>query len=283
MLIEDKVFINKVKSAGKDINEYIEEKRKKFSTAVYDHIDLNKEGIKNLKSIYNKYTKMYYTSTKKLFEIYNSIQEFRNPDDMIYDICDEKVFKPSKLERFEEKQIYNRTLIIGWVGNSVHSGQGDVDLKGFNTIIKPVVDELKIEGYNIEGHYADRKVKWRLEDEMVKYYSEIDVCICASIHEGTPRPVLEAMCCGVPIISTDVGIVSEAFGTKQREFIIGDREDGKNDIDVRKLLKEKITELYNNRKMFKELSEENLTSIIEFDGGKTIKKFEEFFNKCLEQ
>lgn len=281
LLLEDNVFINKVKATGKNIDEYIKEKRNKFSTAVYDYIDLDEEGINNLKCIYNEYTKMYYTSTKKLFEIYNSIEEFKNPDEMIHDICDEKVFKPNKLERFEENQICNRTLVIGWVGNSVHSGQQEVDLKGFNTIIKPVIDELIVEGYNIKGHYADRKVKWRLEDEMVEYYSEIDLCICASIHEGTPRPVLEAMLCGVPLISTDVGIVSEAFGKKQSEFIIGDRENGKNDIYIKNMLKQKIIELYNDRKKIKELSEENLVSIAQFDGGKTIKKFEEFFEKCL--
>lgn len=163
----------------------------------------------------------------------------------------------------------------------MHSGQKDIDLKGFNTIVKPIIQELREEKYNIEGHYADRNEIWRKEEEMPQYYSEIDLCICASIHEGTPRPVLEAMYCGVPIISTDVGIVSEALGKKQKEFIVGDRENGKNDEEIKKILKQKIIELYNNREKFKELSEENLKSMVEFDGGKTIKAFEQFFDKCL--
>ena len=105
--------------------------------------------------------------------------------------------------------------------------------------------------------------------------------VCASVHEGTPRPVLESMYSGIPIISTDVGIVQEAFGNKQKSFIIGDRENGKNDENIRIVLKEKIIELYNNRELFKELSKENLKSIVDFDGGKTIKDFEKFFDKCL--
>jgi len=224
---------------------------------------------------------MYYTSTEKLFKIYKEIKEFKKPDSMIHDICDEEIFKPINLERFEYNNIKDRTIVIGWVGNSVHNDEKDVDLKGFHTIIKPVIEELNEEGYDIKGYFADRKQRWRTTLEMPEYYSQIDICLCASVHEGTPRPVLESMYSGIPIISTDVGIISEAFGNKQRDFIIGDRENGKNDESIRKCLKEKIIELYNNRGLFKELSKENLKSITEFDGGKTIKDFEIFFDKCL--
>ena len=281
LLIETDTFKQKVEASGKNINEYISEKRNKFSTAVYDHIDLDPKGIQEHKSIYNKYTKMYYTATKKLFDIYNSISEFKKPDFMIHDICDNEIYIPINLERFEYDNIKNRPIIIGWVGNSIHNDEKNIDLKGFRTIVKPVITELINEGYNIKGHYADRNEKWRLEKEMVEYYSEIDLCLCTSIHEGTPRPILESMCCGIPIISTDVGIVSEALGQKQKDFIIGNRENGKNDEEIKNNLKQKIIELYNNRQKFKELSEENLKSINEYDGGKIIKDFEYFFDKCL--
>lgn len=281
LLMKTKVFCDKVKNNNIDVEEYIENKKMKLSTAVYDHIDLNPNGIIKLSPIHNKYTKMYYTSTQKLFDIYSSIEKLKKPDAIVHDICDEKIFKPFNLERFDYNKIKNRPLVIGWVGNSIHSGQEDVDLKGFNTIIKPVIQELKKENYNIEEHYADRNEKWRLEKEMPQYYSEIDLCLCASIHEGTPRPVLESMYCGVPIISTDVGLVSEALGLKEKEFIIGDRENGLRDEEIKKILKEKIIELYNNREKLKELSQENLKSIVEFDGGKTIKEFEKFFDKFL--
>lgn len=283
LLLQTDTFREKVELSGRNLEEYINEKRSKFTTAVNDHIDLTPQGIKNLKAIYNEYTKTYYTSSKKLFNIYNSINEFSKPSTMIHDICDEEIFKPCNLERFKYRQIKDRSIVIGWVGNSVHSGQKEVDLKGFHTIIKPVIQELKKDGYNIKEHYADRNLKWRSKHEMQEYYSEIDMCLCTSIHEGTPLPVLEAMYCGVPIISTDVGIVSEAFGIKQKEFIIGDREDGKNDVNVKNILKEKIIELYNNRNVFEELSKENLESIVEYDGGKAIKKFEDFFDMCLEK
>lgn len=282
LLMGTYIFKTKVEKSGKSLEEYIEEKKNKFSTAVYDYIDLNPEGILEHTPIFNTYTKKYYTSTSELFDIYSSIEEFKKPDAMVHDICDKDSFAPLNLDRFDYDKINNREIVVGWVGNSVHNDEKEVDLKGFNSILKPVIEELQNEGYNIRGFYADRRDKWRTMEEMPEYYSQIDMCICTSIHEGTPRPILESMYSGVPIISTAVGIVPEAFGEKQKGFIIGNRENGNNDLEVRNKLKEKIIYLYNNRELFKELSSENIKSIEEFDGGKTIIAFEKFFDECLE-
>lgn len=281
LLMGTKIFKQKVENSGITLKEYIQSKKNKFSTSVYDYMDINKEEIEEYSPIYNEYTKMYYTATKKLFEIYSSIPEFKKPDSMIHDICDNELFKPINLDRFDYNSIKDREIVVGWVGNSVHSGENEVDLKGFRTIIKPVINELQQEGYNIKENYADRNDIWRDASEMPDYYSTIDICLCASIHEGTPRPILEAMYSGIPVISTDVGIVAEALGKKQHEFIIGSRENGKNDEQIKRNLKEKIIYLYNNRELFKELSNENLVSIQNFDGGKTIRAFDKFFEQFL--
>lgn len=282
LLIGTDSFKEKVEKNGYNLEEYIYVMKNKFSTAIYDYMDIDEEGIKEHTPIFNKYTKLYYTATKKLFNIYNTINEYKKPFSMVHDICDETMYLPKNLNRFDYQNINNRDIVIGWVGNSVHSGEQGVDLKGFRSILKPVVDELISEGYHFKEHYADRNVVWKSAEEMPDYYNEIDVCICASVHEGTPRPVLESMHSGVPIISTDVGIVPEAFGELQKEFNIGDRDNGNNDEQVRKNLKEKLIKLHNNRELFKLLSEENIKSIEVFDGGKTIKAFEKFFDKCLE-
>ncbi len=281
LLMGTEVFKNKVEASGKKVKDYIAEKKRKFSTSVNDHIDLDPKGIQTLMPIYNEYVKMYYTSNQKLFDIYSSINEFKKPEAMLHDLCDGEIFKPIHLERLKYNNINNRIITIGWVGNSIHSDQGESDLKGFHTIIKPVIQELQHEGYHIKGYYADRNEKWRLREEMPQYYSEIDVCLCTSMHEGTPLPILEAMYCGIPIISTDVGIVNEALGKKQKDFVIGDRQGGKNDRQIQRRLKEKIIQLYNNRQLFQELSEENLNSINKFYNGKIIEGYKNFFDKCL--
>lgn len=77
-------------------------------------------------------------------------------------------------------------------------------------------------------------------------------------------------------------LLEKRFGEKQKEFIIGDRELGKNDENIRLMLKQKIIELYNNRKMLKLLSDENQRSVVEYDGGKILKEYEDYFDKCME-
>ena len=276
---ENPVFHEKASKVYPDVEKYIQEMSKKISTCVYDYFFLEPEELPIYQNIFNRYSSHYYVCTEELFQKYSAIESYRKPETTIFDVCDWEAYRPANLERFDKT---DRPLVVGWVGNSLRK-INDVDLKGFHTIIKPAIQELKAEGYNIEEHYADKNEKQRTQEEMPQYYSEIDVCICASIHEGTPRPVMEGMSCGVPMISTDVGIVRNAFGKKQSEFIIGSRQNGKNDEAVKQALKEKLIELCNHKELLKELSEENQKSIVEYDGGKLPAQFKEYFLKCLNQ
>lgn len=76
-------------------------------------------------------------------------------------------------------------------------------------------------------------------------------------------------------------LLQKLFGEKQKEFIIGDRELGKNDEGIRMVLKQKIIDLYNNREMLKVLSDENQKSVELYDGGKILKEYEDYFDKCM--
>ena len=81
------------------------------------------------------------------------------------------------------------------------------------------------------------------------------------------------MASGVPIISTDVGIVRDAFGKKQREFILEERS--------KEQLKSKIIKLLESKEKFKELSQENLKQIEDWTWEKKCNQFREFFLKNL--
>lgn len=211
---ETDIFKSKVEASGNNYSEYVNKMISKISTGAYDFLGLFGEGVEDFINAINNYCSNYCVTSKKLYDAYLNNNEFKNPTAIVHDICNFERFKPINLQRFENQ---NRELVIGWVGNSLRKVDG-IDLKGFHTIIKPVIQELIEEGYNIKEHYADRNEKWRTPEEMPDYYSEIDLCLCTSIHEGTPLPILEAMSCGVPVITTDVGIVREALRRKTKRI-----------------------------------------------------------------
>ncbi len=240
-----------------------------ISTAVYDHLFLDSQQYKT-KKIFNLCPN-YYVSSNMLFEIYNHLNIKYKPKYVITDGVDLNDFYPINLKRFEE--IQNRKIVIGWVGNSEWK-QKIEDFKGVNTILKPAIEELQQEGYPIEMFFADRKERMIPHDQMVNYYAKIDVLVCASKCEGTPNPVLEAMACGVPIISTNVGIVPNALGVKQQNYILKERS--------KECMKDTLIQFINNKKNIQELSQENLKQIKNWEWKKICKKFEKFFDDLFE-
>ena len=271
-------FKNKLIEKNIDYNRYIDIFSSKITTAVYDHMFFFFYKIEEYKDVFNKFSRKYYTSSKKLYDIYNKIDKYQKPTTTIIDTFDSDIFYPINLERFEN--IENRPLIIGWVGNSGWNSKdgSNIDYKGLRTILNPVIDELISEGYNIKRDFADRQIKAIPNEEMANYYKNIDIYITCSYQEGTPRPVLEALACGVPIIATDVGIVPEVLGTVQSQFIIGDRTVISDDI-IRKNLKDCIKKLYKDRSLLKELSDENITRSRKFDSSNYKKIYYDFFFK----
>lgn len=246
------------------MNKYVLNKR--ITTSVYDHLYLDNLDFTNF--IFSR-CKNYSVSSNLLKDIYDKQTEIiKKPAEVITDGVDLEKFKPINLERFSD----HKELVVGWVGNSAWSQQIE-DFKGFNTIIKPALEELKSEGYKIEGYFADRQERMIPHEDMPEYYSKLDVCLCASKIEGTPNPVLEAMACGVPVISTNVGIVKDAFGENQKQFII--------DRTIEEL-KSKLIKLYNDRDLLKKLSEENIDQIKDWDWKIKVRKFKEFFDANLE-
>lgn len=242
-----------------------------ISISVYDHMILNKEVFSRTQCIF-KYTKYYTVSSNKLNETYSNIEGIKKPNRVITDGVDLQKFCPTNLEKFNN--IENRKLIIGWVGNSkAIDSENDDDIKGVRKIIIPCINELIEEGYPLEMKFADGSIEKIPHSEMPNYYNSIDLYICMSKHEGTPNPVLEAMASGIPVISTDVGIVPDAFGGKQKEFVLEERS--------KEQLRTKIINLIENKELFKILSKENLKQIKDWEWKKKCQEFKEYFDVCL--
>jgi glycosyltransferase involved in cell wall biosynthesis len=55
---------------------------------------------------------------------------------------------------------------------------------------------------------------------MLDFYHSLDVYVCASRSEGTPNPCLEAMACGLPVITTRVGNMPELIRDGENGYLV---------------------------------------------------------------
>lgn len=282
---EKEEFKQKVVEKYGNYEGYIKRIVSKISTGVYDH--LYEEDI-DFNSKFTKYCNSYVVSSKKLFDIYSNLGDIKKPTAIIGDSFEREKFFPSNMKRFDFERENDERLVIGWVGNSAwnekqkDSNGNTIDFKGFHTVLKPVVEELQNEGYNIEMKCADKAVKQIENDDMCEYYSHIHIYICVSYKEGTPKPLLEAMGCAVPVITTDVGVAEDALGPEQKQYILSQRKIGENEEQIRQQLKEKIKYLYCNRNELRKLSEENYEFSKKYEIESMKRKYETYFETFLE-
>lgn len=263
------LFVVRNKQKHKEIIEALLSMKLSFS--VYDHSILGDDETKDFTILFKYLADSYVVSSERLFQIYSRLPGYSKPFGIIEDGVDLRKFYPLNTERLSDG---NRTLVVGWVGNSKWGLDIDgIDHKGLHTIIKPAVRQLQREGYRIEGRFVDRNVRQIPYDKMVDYYNSIDIYLCASDAEGTPNPVLEAMACGVPIITTDVGIVPQLFGPEQKKLIL----------NVRSVhaLKESVVELINNPERRMLLSCENIEQIKGWTREAESGKWDAFFTHLL--
>jgi glycosyltransferase involved in cell wall biosynthesis len=89
---------------------------------------------------------------------------------------------------------------VGWCGNVAI---GDGTYKGLD-LIKAAAERV---GVPLVVQDFEKKVP---HHEMPgQFYGHISAYICASMAEGTPNPVFEALACGRPVITTRVGLTDQ--------------------------------------------------------------------------
>jgi len=99
--------------------------------------------------------------------------------------------KSSILTVWPSQQFYRSHLNIGVCGRDYKSGRKRMDW----------VDELRaIPGVLVIT--TDGKIPWL---DMPGYYDSLDYLVVISENEGGPKPVVEALARGVPVIAPDVG------------------------------------------------------------------------------
>lgn len=68
---------------------------------------------------------------------------------------------------------------------------------------------------------ADRTIFAGHAEDVLPYYRAMDVFVMSSATEQTPNALLEAMACGLPVLSTDVGDCAELLGHNREPVIVG--------------------------------------------------------------
>jgi glycosyltransferase involved in cell wall biosynthesis len=118
----------------------------------------------------------------------------------------EAVFKPGQTRDRKRK------FRVGWVGRIDKPCYRQ--LKGYDIVLNALRGlELKLDIRTYKEHYVPR-------EKMVQFYQGLDCFICSSQSEHIPLPILEAAACGIPIITTNVGIVPELIQHKKNGIIV---------------------------------------------------------------
>jgi glycosyltransferase involved in cell wall biosynthesis len=100
---------------------------------------------------------------------------------------DDNFFKPNKIE--------HEGFVVGFAGRLSVIKRPEI----LNALKYPVVKQCE---WGPEFFVPDRSL-----EPMRKFYNSIDVLVLVSKTEAMPRVVMEAMACGVPVVSTNVGSI----------------------------------------------------------------------------
>jgi len=168
------------------------------------------------------------------------------------------------LEKYKPIDDIFKTTPIGFIGRIVKWKRWDVIQKAAHTVGLKTVGCGYIENkqnYNIHNLSEGTDFEFFIfvkERDMTKFYSMMEVFICLSepnIEVG-PLPVMEAMSCGVPVISTKVGWAVDHCTHGENIWFVDEKDIG----DLPKIIKE----VYHN---------EELREKLKLNASKLIKNF----------
>ncbi|MHC4622304.1 MAG: FkbM family methyltransferase, partial [Planctomycetota bacterium] len=163
----------------------------------------------------------------------------------------------------EDKKEYE-TLRVGWAGSLTNNK----DVRGYHDFIVPAVESIE----GVELLTAAREDKWRDQEEMREFYRSLDVYICASRAEGTPNTCLEAAACGVPLLTTRVGNMTQLIKPGVNgSFIERDIQD----------IVEKLIVLRDNRQLRETLGVSMLETIKSWDWCRQAQNYRKMFDALL--
>jgi len=101
-------------------------------------------------------------------------------------------------EIFAPRPVKHKGFQVGWVGHANWEYKRTYLLDQIDFVVRMKAD-----------WGAKYFVKDRPFNHMADFYNRCDAYICVSKQEGIPQPILESAGCGLPILSTNVGGISD--------------------------------------------------------------------------
>lgn len=108
------------------------------------------------------------------------------------------------------------------------------------------------------------------EEELLKYYRNSSLFVLPSVSEGMPLVVLEAMACGLPVVTTDVSGVRDVV-TRESGRIVPKRDSA--------ALANAILEIFSDKSLMKKMSKKARERAEEFSWERIAKKTLEVYEK----
>ena len=197
-----------------------------------------------------------------------SIISFQNYYQLYYPI-DETVFCPGE----ERKNCKNDEITLFANVNSI----GD-PRKGFNYLLAVLLNldkrlskkvrflclsNKKYQNFNFKNINFEEFVFCKNINDLVSLYRRTDIFLCASIEDSAPMMLQEALLCGVPAISFDVGVGKQFIEDGKQGFVVP-----RYDI---KAFSEKLFEMIENRPSYIQNSNEIHEHMVAICGKESVK------------
>jgi glycosyltransferase involved in cell wall biosynthesis len=201
-------------------------------------------------------TKILNISSKFLFKISDKIVVYSR-----------RIIHERKLENYEQKiivghehflnlklfkiktQIDKRKNLIGYIGALA-------EIKGIENFIQAIPEILteknnfkfiligdgplmdKIKEFRDANHLQENIILtgWINHNDLPRYLNEFKLLILPSYTEGLPNVILEAMACGTPVITTNVGAIPDIIQDEHTGFIMDDNSEETIRINITRAL-----------------------------------------------
>lgn len=122
-------------------------------------------------------------------------------------------------------------------------------------IIKEISQKIYADRILFLGNIPNMKIE--------EIYKTADIFIQPTYAEGFPRTLIEAMACGLPVVTTNAGGIKDILGDEQKNFMV--------DVSDRDAFADKMKILFNDRLAQKTCIAENLKRVHLYD-SKTVAK-----------